>query len=82
VEIAKPNTRPNLPAPEPIQTRPLKWKVLTEKDKLVKGQAYIALSTKDYENLSLNLADVVRWIKEARWRLKYYKGEEPTPLTE
>lgn len=81
VEIPRPNERPNLPAPEPIEIRPFNWKVLTEKDKLVKGQAYISLSPKDYENLALTMSDVVRWIKEARWRLKYYKGEE-LPLTD
>ena len=79
VQIPQPNLRPNLPDPEPIETRPIEWKVLTEKDKLVKGQAYIALTPKDYEELSLSMADVLRWIKEARWRLQYYKGEEVTP---
>ena len=50
--------------------------MLTETDRLEKGEAYIALSPKDYESLSLTMSDIIRWIKEARWRLKYYKGEE------
>jgi hypothetical protein len=77
--IAQPNLRPNLPDPEPIETRPIQWKVLTEKDIIEKDEAYIALSPKDYEELALSMSDIVRWVKEARWRLNYYKGEELKP---
>lgn len=34
---------------------------------------YFALTPKEYEELSLNMADILRWVKEARWRLDYYK---------
>ena len=74
-EIPRPETRPNLPDPAPIKTHDIDWKILTEKSIISEGEAYFALSPKDYEELALTMADIIRWIKEAGWRLNYYKGE-------
>ena len=75
-EVALPESRPVLPNPAPIKTHAFEWVVLTEKDRIKEGEAFIALTPKDYEDLSLTMADIIRWIKEANWRLRYYKGEE------
>lgn len=56
------------------------WKVLTP-ETLPEGDewVYFGLSVRDYEALSLNQADVLRWVQEAVWRLRYYSGEEVQP---
>lgn len=35
---------------------------------------FIALTPRDYENLAINNAEALRWVKEAKWRLDYYRG--------
>ncbi len=75
-EIKQPDARPPLPNPNPINTAPFKWKVLThtrlpEDDRWV----YYGITPKAYEVLSRNMADMLRWVREAKWRLDYYRGE-------
>jgi len=41
----------------------------------VDGRQMIALTARAYEALSRNMAELIRWIEEARWRLGYYRGE-------
>lgn len=74
-EIERP-TRPALPDPKPIQQAPFKWEVLTP-DKLPEGERWVryGLTVKSYETLARNVADILRWVKEAEWRLRYYRGE-------
>ena len=47
------------------------------------GDAYIAISVKDYENLSLNFAELRRYIEQQKQIILYYenavKPEEETP---
>lgn len=75
VEAPKPDKRPVLPNPKPIDTAPIKFKVLT-RETLPEGEfVYYGLSVKDYETLARNMADILRWVKEAEWRLRYYRGE-------
>lgn len=74
-EIPKPETRPVLPDPAPIKTQEVDWIILTDKSTIKEGEAFIALTPQNYEDLSLTMADILRWIKEANWRLKYYRGE-------
>ena len=74
-EIPQPESRPNLPDPEPIKTQEVDWIILTDKNIIKEGEVFIALTPKNYEDLSLTMSDILRWIKEANWRLKYYKGE-------
>lgn len=62
-----------LPDPEPVQALPVQWRVLTQ-DELPAGNFQVfALDTRNYENLSLNMADTIRWIREAREALRLYR---------
>ena len=76
VDIERPDSRPALPDPQPIDTAPITWEVLTP-DKLPEGDGWVryAITVKDYETLARNIADALRWVKEAEWRLRYYRGE-------
>lgn len=75
VEVERPRGIPALPDPQPIKTQPVTWKVLT-RDRLPDGDSwvYYALTTRQYERLSRNTADILRWVREAQWRLRYYRG--------
>jgi hypothetical protein len=74
--IEQPDTRPPLPNPKPIETSPFKWKVITPA-RLPEGTkwVYYAITPAEYEILSRNMADILRWVREAKWRLDYYRGE-------
>jgi hypothetical protein len=54
---------------------------VTEFEKKNGGDAYIAISVKDYENLSLNFAELRRYIEQQKQIIVYYenavKPEEP-----
>lgn len=75
-EITQPDARPSLPNPKPIETSPFKWHVITH-DRLPKGNrwVYYGITPKEYEVLSRNMAEMLRWVREAKWRLDYYRGE-------
>lgn len=75
-EIKQPDAHPPLPNPRPIETSPFKWHVLTQ-DRLPEGDTwvYYGVTPKEYEVLARNMADMLRWVREAQWRLKYYRGE-------
>lgn len=71
-----------LPNPAPIKTLPVQFKVLTRNNLPQEGDwVYIALTPQNYENLSLINAEVLRWIEEAFWLLKYYRGEHDNDNT-
>lgn len=70
-------TQPKLPNPEPLQLLPITWIVLTPKTPPAGDFVWIAISPRDYENLSRNNAEIERWIKEAGFRLEYYGNETP-----
>jgi len=72
-----------LPLPEPIKYRPVHWKVLNEPAdagaiKPISGApapstatvVYFGLSPADYQALSLQTADTLRWIRQATFQLK------------
>lgn len=62
-----------LPDPAPVKTRRVKWIVVTP-DNLPAGDFVVfALEPKDYEALALNQAETLRWAREARHRLDYYR---------
>lgn len=73
VKLDHPEARPALPDPEPVKQLPVHWVVSTP-EKPVKTVLY-GLSPKDYEVLAKNTAELLRWMKEAAWRLRYYQGE-------
>lgn len=39
-------------------------------------EPYFVLSAKDYQNLSLSVADTRRWVDEAAGQLRYYQKED------
>jgi len=71
-----------VPRPKPINLSKIKWYVVTKKNfkaftaryrKETGGDTYLAISTKSYENLSLNLAELKRYIKDQKQIIIYYE---------
>tara|TARA_R100000995_G_C3378155_1_gene74800 strand:- start:82 stop:498 length:417 start_codon:yes stop_codon:yes gene_type:complete len=80
------------PLPNEIDPVPVEWTVLNPElmqeylDDLNEGNAptnvWYALTTKGYENLSTNMADVKRYLRQVLSILKYYKElDEKEPET-
>ena len=71
------------PLPSKVRTKPVEWKVLTPAvmdeylDDLEKGEAptnvNYGVSPTGYENLSLNMAEIKRYIKQVLSIVNYYK---------
>lgn len=59
-----------LPDIQPVKLETVKWRVL-EQD----GQPLFALTARDYEALSRNMAELARWTKEARYQLNFYRED-------
>lgn len=84
VTVTQPAAVYHPPLPNAISTLPVEWKVLTPEtmqeylDDLNKGNAptnaYYGLSTKGYENLSANMAEVKRYIRQVLSIVQYYKN--------
>jgi hypothetical protein len=85
-------TVPIVPHPKQVQLNDIKIYVVSKEnyDEFVSefeakngGDAYIAISVKDYENLSLNFAELRRYIEQQKQIIVYYeeavKPEEITP---
>lgn len=73
---------PMQPAPTPVKLKSVEWYVVTDdnydefKDKLVTRQGvsvWYAITVKDYENLSVNLEELRRYIIEQQMLLQYYE---------
>lgn len=79
MELEAPPSRPALPHPTPIELQDVSWIVLTV-ETLPVGEAwvFISLTPAMYERLSANMAELERWMHEARWRLDYYQEEPPS----
>ena len=84
VPVTQPAAVYHPPLPNAISTLPVEWKVLTPEtmqeylDDLNEGNAptnaYYGLSTKGYENLSANMAEVKRYIRQVLSIVQYYKN--------
>ena len=66
--------------PPPIRPIPVEFKVVSKSNQtaqlkllLADSDAFIALTTRDYENLSLNMADITRYLKQQQSIIDYYK---------
>ena len=81
------------PLPNEIDPVPVEWTVLNPElmqeylDDLNEGKAptnaWYALTTKGYENLSTNMAEVKRYLRQVLSILKYYKElDEEEPETD
>jgi hypothetical protein len=92
VTIEKPAPVYHPPLPSAITTVPVEWTVLTPEtmqeylDDLAQGNAptnaFYGLTTKGYENLSSNMADVIRYIRQLTSIVEYYKNLEAEDDTE
>jgi len=71
------------PLPMEVQLDPVDWEILTPPrmeaylDNLEKGEAperaFYSLSSKEYEHLSMDMADITRYIKEILGIIKFYR---------
>ena len=71
------------PLPMEVQMDPVDWEILTPDnmqiylDNLEKGEAprraFYTLSSKEYEHLSMDIADITRYIKEVLGIIKFYR---------
>ena len=74
---------PIVPRPKPVQLNDVKIYVVSRDEnyeEFIKefeakngGDAYIAISVKDYENLSLNFAELRRYIEQQKQIIIYYE---------
>ena len=74
------------PLPNQIEPVPVEWTVLNPElmqeylDDLNEGKAptnaWYALTTKGYENLSTNMAEVKRYLRQVLSILKYYRAQD------
>ena len=71
------------PLPMEVQMDPVEWEIMTPERmeeylaNLKKGEApkraYYTLSSKEYEHLSMDIADITRYIKEILGIVKFYR---------
>ena len=90
--IAKPAPLYHPPLPAEIEILPVNWKVLTPElmeeylELFKKGEApavpYYSLQTKQYENLSSNVADITRYIENILSTIKYYRSLDEESQTD
>ena len=80
---------PIVPMPKPVQMNDIKIYVVSPEENLEEfkkefeakngGDSYIAISVKDYENLSKNFAELRRYIEQQKAIIVYYE-EAVQPL--
>ena len=84
---------PTVPHPKPVQMNDIKIYVVSPSENFEEfkkefeskngGDAYIAISIKDYENLSKNFAELRRYIEQQKAIIVYYEeAVSPLPKTE
>ena len=83
VTITKPAAVYHPPLPNKVNTKPVEWTVLTPTimseylTDLEKGEAptnvYYGISPTGYENLSINMAELKRYIRQVLSIVDYYK---------
>ena len=81
--IAKQQPMYHPPLPMEVQMDPVDWEILTPDsiqlylDNLKKGEAprraFYSLSSKEYENLSMDMADITRYITEVLGIIRFYR---------
>jgi len=91
ITIEKPAPVYHPPLPNQINPLLVEWKVLTPEtmqeylDALEAGNApvdaYYGLTPKGYENLSTNIAEVKRYIRQALSIIKYYRDLDENELS-
>ena len=81
--IAKQQPMYHPPLPMEVQMDPVDWEILTPDsiqlylDNLKKGEAprraFYSLSSKEYEHLSMDMADITRYITEVLGIIRFYR---------
>ena len=81
--IAKQQPMYHPPLPMEVQMDPVDWEILTPDsiqlylNNLKKGEAprraFYSLSSKEYENLSMDMADITRYITEILGIIRFYR---------
>jgi len=81
--IAKQQPMYHPPLPMEVQMDPVDWEILTPDsmqlylENLGKGEAprraFYSLSSKEYENLSMDIADITRYITEVLGIIRFYR---------
>lgn len=56
-----------MPLPKPIELMKVEFATIETEQ----GTRFV-FTPDQYERLTLNIAEMLRWIKEAMWRLQYY----------
>lgn len=64
--------KPALPQPSPVTTKPVNWQVI--KKGTVATDDLFTLNADQFNNLTANETEFLRFIKEAVAQLKYYSG--------
>ena len=87
VTIEKPAPMYHPPLPSRITPMPVEWKVLTPdtmeeylndlKEGEAPSQAWYGLTNKGYENLSNNMAEIKRYIRQVLSIISYYRESDP-----
>lgn len=83
ITVEKPPPMYHPPLPNQISTLPVEWRVLTPatmQDYLTDREegkapenAFYGLSVKGYENLSANMSEIKRWMRQAISIINYYR---------
>lgn len=67
--------------PTPLQMLPIDFKVMNKtnqeeqiKQLLIDNESFVAITVRDYENLRINLSDVLRYIQQQQAMIKYYEA--------
>ena len=86
VTIEKPAPMYHPPLPSEIVSVPVEWKVLTPatmeeylkdlREGAAPSTAWYAVTTKGYENLSTNMAEIKRYLRQALSVIEYYRQLE------
>lgn len=77
LQVSSPPGQPSLPPPEPLDLAPLEWTVVT-RERLPAGDfVLVALTPRQYESLARNTTELLRWVREARYRVDVCRREDP-----
>ena len=90
VTIQKPAPLYHPPLPNRISPVPVEWKILTPdtmeeyiadlKEGEAPPQAWYSLTVKGYENLSTNMAEIKRYIRQVLSIIEYYHESDPSKV--
>lgn len=88
ITIEKPAPMYHPPLPSNINPAEIKWKILNPETMReyvnnydngdAPAMAYYGLTAQGYENLSNNIADIKRYIRQNLAIIKYYRDNDPT----